>query len=107
MIIKTDGKVSEAEINGETILATIACTLIFKNIVIDATKRSTIAVGVKASNERATDAGTCGGIDNLKPLLLVNLKISTAKNAESIPINIPPDPRFAIGRWKPEGTAAK
>ena len=38
------------------------------NIVTVETSNNTITVGVNASKERATDAGTCGGIEILNPL---------------------------------------
>ena len=58
MIKSTEGSESVAFTNGDTNEEIILCTLIPQNIVIVATINNTIAVGVNASNERATEEGT-------------------------------------------------
>src|SRR5699024_7622276 len=95
------GNVSVAVTNGATICPIKPWTSIPNHIVMVAKSNKTIAVGINASNERATDGGTCSGMVIRIPLTILQRYISTAIIAEIIPTNIPPAPRFSIGNRKP------
>ena len=72
-------------ISGVISLPMIPCKSTPINIVIAETTISTITVGVRDSNDLATELGTCGGIEILKPLFWVKRYTSTAKKATIMP----------------------
>src|SRR5699024_2997239 len=106
VIPKTDGNVSVAVTNGATICPIKPWTSIPNHIVIVAKSNKTIAVGINASNQRATDGGTCSGMVIRIPLTILQQYLTTAIIAEIIPTNIPPAPRFSIGNRTPSGTVS-